>query len=432
VPGELSGPELQALEPPDAFARFLNGPPDAPVALALSGGGDSLALLHLAKTWADQAGRRLVALTVDHGLQSASAEWACFAAGRAARLGVAHRTLVWTGAKPAQGLPAAARQARHALLAAAARAAGAGVILMGHTADDVAEAAAMRAAGSSTPSPRLWSPSPAWPEGRGVFLLRPLLDQRRAALRNYLTSLGETWIDDPANDDPRYARARARHALADGPAELTPPALERRFCLSGVAIGRAGELVADRRAIIDRTDAERRRLLGALVLCAAGQTRPPASAALDRLAGRIAVAEPFTATLAGARIEADGARLLICREAGEPARRGAGPAPLPQGESVFDGRFLITTQARGRRIGFLRGHAARLPRDQRARLAAIPRAARGALPVVLAEGETTCPLLSDTGAIAARPLAWQRLQATLGDIRDEAALWRVAKSGEGA
>src|SRR5690606_1233676 len=157
-----------------------------PLALALSGGGDSIALLRLAADWARGQGRRLLALTVDHGLSPASTGWAA-TAGEAARcVGADWRGLSWTGPRPATGLPAAARAARHRLIADAARAAGARVILFAHTADDVAEAAAMRAAGSSTPSPRAWSPSPVWPDGRGLFVLRPLLELGRAELRRWL------------------------------------------------------------------------------------------------------------------------------------------------------------------------------------------------------------------------------------------------------
>ena len=186
----------------------------APIVVAVSGGGDSLALLLAAKAWADGAGRRLIAMTVDHRLQPQGAAWARWCQERASRLGLSHRTLVWEGSKPAAGLAAAARQARHGLLADAARDAGAGVVLMGHTADDRLEAAAMRAAGSTVGEPRTWSPSPVWPQGRGIFLLRPLLTVRRAELRRRLAALGEAWIDDPANLDPHSARARARARLA--------------------------------------------------------------------------------------------------------------------------------------------------------------------------------------------------------------------------
>jgi tRNA(Ile)-lysidine synthase len=105
-----------------------------------------------------------------------------------------------------------------------------------------------------------------------------------------------------------------------------------------------------------------------------------------------------------------------------------GPAPLPLGESVFDGRFLIDSAAPGHRIGLLAGHAARLPPEERRRLALVPAGARGALPAAISpDGAVTCPPLAQSGAIVARSLTLQRLGATLGAIGDEAALWRVAK-----
>ena len=436
--GRLKAAPVPLAAPP-AFDRCLNGPAAAPVAVALSGGGDSLALLHLAKAWADRADRRLTAMTVDHGLNPASAGWTRFAAERAGRLGVPHRTLVWQGAKPATGLPAAARAARHALLADAARAEGAAVILMGHTADDLMEAAAMRGAGASAPSPRVWSPSPAWPEGRGVFLLRPLLTYRRAELRELLALLGETWIEDPANDDPRFARTLARRRLAARGA--TAPTVVEAVApwpgLGDVRAGLAGEFAIPRHRL-GAPDTETRRALGALATCAAGTARAPAAAQLERITARLAADEDFAASLAGARIEARGGAVLICREAGERVRQALQPAPLPPGESVFDGRFEITSSATDRQISFLAGHAARLPPDQRRRLATVPAAARGALPAIISPGgDITCPLLTesgltesglaDTNPACIRRLTFARLCATLGGAEDEASFWRVAK-----
>jgi len=397
----------------------LNAPPDRPVAVAVSGGGDSLALLLLAKAWADLAGRRLIALTVDHGLQPASAGWSEAVAARAARLGVAHWTLAWTGPKPTTGLPAAARRARHALLAAAARDAGAAVILMGHTADDVAEAAAMRAAGSTTPSPALWSPSPAWPEGRGVFLLRPLLGHRRADLQAFLAVCGETWIDDPANDDLRFARARARRDLGGAAApDISPAAVaEPPPALAEVCEGPGGELTIPRATLGAGAPGERRRLVGALVLCAAGTDRPPAAAALDRIAARLAGDAPFVATLAGARIAAGPDEVLVCREAGERARGGLAEVRIERGEAVFDGRFLVRLAGEAR-VGPLAGRARQLPPDQRRRLAAMAPAARRALPVVELEGGLSCPVLAPDGSATSLVLA--RFRAALGAIADEA------------
>jgi tRNA(Ile)-lysidine synthase len=197
-----------------ALDRRLRPVAAAPLAVGFSGGGDSLALLILTLDWARAQGRAVVSLTVDHQLNPASAAWTAAAAARAQALGARAQALAWTGDKPSAGLPAAARAARHALLADAARAAGARVLLLGHTRDDLAEAAAMRAEGSTVSDPREWSPSPAWPQGRGVFALRPLLAVGRAEIRDWLSARGETWLDDPANEDLKYARARARRRLS--------------------------------------------------------------------------------------------------------------------------------------------------------------------------------------------------------------------------
>src|SRR5690606_20652641 len=262
-----------------------------PLAVALSGGGDSMALLRLAADWARRRGRRLLALTVDHRLNPDSPRWND-AAERAARaVGADWRRLDWSGPKPAAGLPAAARRARHALLAEAARAAGARVVLLAHTADDVAEAELMRAAGSSLGRLRPWSPSPAWPEGRGLMLLRPLLAARRGELRTWLSATGADWIEDPANDDPRFARARARRALAGAAPDLPPP--------DGEEGPTAGILSVDADLVVLARDASARALAAALV-CAGGGDRPPRGDRLAALAARLASGEDFAAVLAGA------------------------------------------------------------------------------------------------------------------------------------
>ena len=94
---------------------------DRPITIGLSGGGDSVALTVIANNWARRTGRTLLILTVDHGLQPQSPAWTQACAELAARLGHPFRALTWAGEKPSTGLPAAARAARHRLLAESAR-----------------------------------------------------------------------------------------------------------------------------------------------------------------------------------------------------------------------------------------------------------------------------------------------------------------------
>jgi tRNA(Ile)-lysidine synthase len=399
------------------------------VAVAFSGGGDSLALLLTAKVWADSHGRRLVALTVDHGLRPESAAWSGLCQARAAALGVEHRILTWEGEKPTAGVSAAARAARHRLLAEAARTAGAAVILMGHTADDRAEAALMRQEGSTTPSPKAWTPSPVWPEGRGVFLLRPLLGVRRAALRAMLTTLGESWVDDPANVDPRSARARARRIIADGPVpgEAMDVGHSAAAVCRDIAWGAAGDLALPVDAVLNGRDG--RGLLGAALLCAAGREGPPRGARLARLMSRLAAREPFVATLSGCRVSNDGARAHLVRDAGD-ARRGAVSETALQAQRtvVWDGRFEVDARAHGAAIGLLAGRAGRLAPDLRRALAPLSPDTRRALPVVIhADGRHTLPTVRPDAAVDVFPLGPARLASTLEAIIDEGGLRRMAK-----
>lgn len=375
-----------------------------PVAVALSGGGDSVALLTTANAWAKAAGRALVVLTVDHGLHPDSAAWTKVCAARAAALGAAFRALVWTGDKPISGLPAAARDARHARLAMAAREAGATVILVGHTADDTLEARAMRAAGATTPDPREWSPSPAWPEGRGVFLLRPLLCVRRAEIRAWLTDRGETWIEDPANANPRYARARAREDLS----VLAPPreSAQPRALAAACQMDAAGVLTIARETL-RAAPTEAAAFVGIACLCAGGTTRAPAGGRLARLTARLLADGAFAATLAGARIEADHEEVRFLREPGEGARGGLAPLRIAAGATaVWDGRFEIAGPAEVRPVA---GAAATLSKLDRQALAAFVPKARAALPI------------SGGKLLRTRPLALDRLRAASGLIEREPA-----------
>ncbi|MFM1960113.1 MAG: tRNA lysidine(34) synthetase TilS [Pseudomonadota bacterium] len=402
----------------------LDAGPGAPLAVALSGGGDSLALALIAARWARRHGRPLLVLNVDHGLQSRSAEWTAACAATAERLGAGFRALAWRGPYPANGLPAAARRARHALLADAARSGGARVVLMGHTADDIAEAARMRAEGSTTPSPREWSPSPAWPEGRGVFLHRPMLGVGRGEIRLWLKDMGEAWIDDPANDDPRFARSRARHARLQGSREEDPavaPGDSGTAALSARVRETPFGLALDRQTFREAGPEAARRVLGAACLAAGGGTRPPRTASLETLRRRLIGQDGVRASLAGAQVLAEDHDILWGRTAGEMTRSGAPDLILGAGETgVFDGRFevealwpVVVTRLAGR----MNGLSARAGTG----LAQVPPAFRGALPVVTSEAGSRLASGEESG-VRLRALARGRLAAACGEIALEAGL----------
>lgn len=403
----------------EVMDRRLRADSPRPLAVAFSGGGDSLALLILAQAWAARTRRPLTALSVDHGLNPDSGRWLDACARTADRLGVRFEALAWRGEKPAAGLPAAARAARHRLLADAAREAGAAVILLGHTADDVIEARLMREAGGSTPSPVEWSPSPAWPEGRGLFLLRPLLSARRAEIRAWLARRGETWIDDPANADLRFARPRARRAAADLPAGPAPqPAV---LSLAEAVTEQAGAFCLSLDRFRAAADAEAERVLAIACVCVGGGTRPPAAARVRALAERLAAGAPFAATLAGARVELANDQILLCREPGEAARGGLAALPLPVGAAVvWDGRFQLEAARGGLSVRRLAGLARRLPKAEQAALLELPPAVRGGLPaIVTADGAVACPLLGEACGVKARSVVGERLRAACGLIPRE-------------
>lgn len=178
-----------------------------PVGLAVSGGGDSMALLHLAAQALDQP---LHIVSVDHGLRDVRAELQ-LVADAAQRLGLSHDVLRWDGT--GQGsLQTRARAARRALIAQWATERGIRQVMLGHTHDDQAETVLMRLArGSGVDGLAAMAVES---RATGLRWLRPLLGVHRGDLRTYLREIGADWAEDPSNADPRHDRVRARQMMA--------------------------------------------------------------------------------------------------------------------------------------------------------------------------------------------------------------------------
>ncbi len=196
-------------------------PQDRPVAVAVSGGGDSMALLSLAMRWISH----LTVLTVDHGLRAESAGEAALVAQHCSASSIDHETLTWHPQRRGN-LSDQARIGRYTLMAEACAARGIDTLLTGHTLDDQAETVLMRLGRGSgvdglsgiRPLTNLW----------GLRIVRPLLAIPRERLRGHLQSEQLPWVDDPTNEDRRYTRVQAREAMnALAPLGITPDRLAR-------------------------------------------------------------------------------------------------------------------------------------------------------------------------------------------------------------
>jgi tRNA(Ile)-lysidine synthase len=327
-------------------------PPDAcRIGVAVSGGGDSMALLHLLHRAAAQRGFALSAVTVDHRLRPESAAEAAGVAAFCASLGVAHDTLVWDHGPIPGNLMDQARRARIALMADWAQARGIGHIALGHTADDQAETFLMGLARASGLD-GLSGMRHLWHEA-GVWWGRPLLDQSRAQLRAYLGRQAIGWIDDPTNDDIRRERTRARRALAAlAPLGITADRLAitcanlamaqstlqdaTHKAANEVARECCGALDIDRAGLAGLPQELRRRLLITAIRWMNGAAKPLREDKLAVLQGALSAGRD--ATLGGVRFRPQGGQIKVTRE----ARAVMGPVPVG---GVWDHRWQVVGPA---------------------------------------------------------------------------------------
>lgn len=208
------------MEPVAAALTFLTDTATyGPLLLAVSGGGDSMALAVAFRAAASKHKTGVHAAIVDHRLRAGSRIDAERAAVWVTDLGIPARILTYSGPPPKRALQETARRLRHELLAREAKRLGASHILLAHTSEDQAETVAFRIARGSGPLglssllPLSWSP--VWPSGDGIRLGRPFLQLKRSDLRAFLLNTRTPWLDDPANDDDRFARVRIRARLSE-------------------------------------------------------------------------------------------------------------------------------------------------------------------------------------------------------------------------
>jgi len=341
--------------------------------IAVSGGPDSTALLALVARWraARKQGPELLAVTVDHGLRPESSREARAVKRLAGELGVRHRTLRWTGSKPASALQEEARRVRYQLLAAAARGAGAPCVLTAHTLDDQAETVILRMArGSGLSGLGAMARQTLLPivgvhridatdKKTAIVLVRPLLDLPKARLIATLAAMGISFADDPSNRDPRFTRPRLRGLMpalaAEGLDARRLGLLARRLRRAEATIEAAVDAAA---AVVMDTPSNER---GPFVLDAERLSGLPAEVALRLLGRAVALAgdegplqlgklEALYAALCAAMVDNVRLRRTL---AGALITYAGGPISVETAppRSKNRARRALTTRQQGRRGG---------------------------------------------------------------------------------
>jgi len=380
------------------------------IALAVSGGADSLGMMAAVARWRPASSSVLV-LTVDHRLQRGSGKVAAGVATAARGLGLAVRVLMRKGPVPTGDIEAAARMARYTLMREACRAAGVGHLLLAHQRDDAAEGLLMRLnRGAGVFGLAGMRP---WLDLGDIVIARPFLSVSRERLRATAIAAGLAPVDDPMNDDAAFERVRMRRALpllaeigidADALANAAARLADAADAIDHAASNLlATAVAADACAVawldVARFGAEphatRLRALARLVMAVGGEQYAPRH---DRLAALhdavLGDAGRLKRTLAGAVAERRGAQVAVYRETG----RGGLPAVRlsPGTTGIWDHRFAYTVAPdapRGLSLApsgaYFVGHSPAVA----GKMEAIPAGARAALPLVMQRGGAIAPSL---------------------------------------
>jgi tRNA(Ile)-lysidine synthase len=224
------------------------------VAVACSGGRDSVALLHATARAGEALGTSVVALHVHHGLMAQADRWAADVQALCERWRIGFACERLTGA-PASGesVEAWARRERYAALGRMARAAGAGIVLLGHHAHDQSETVLLQ--GLRGAGPAGLAAMPRSVERDGLTWARPWLGRAGAEIDAYVAPLGIELARDPSNADPRFARSRLREAVL--------PAFRLAFPQIDAALAAVARRAGEARAVLDEVAAEDLQRIGA-------------------------------------------------------------------------------------------------------------------------------------------------------------------------
>ncbi len=333
-------------------------PAKARVAVAVSGGADSMALALLLARWARSTGAVVHALTVDHRLRDAAAEEAGQVERWMKAAEIPHTTLRWdAGAgyrERAASAQSAAREARYGLMLRWCSENGFTHLFLAHHADDQAETVLLRLSrGSGVDGLGAMAPLT---QRAGVYLARPLLGIPKARLTAFCEEVGQPWIDDPSNQDQTYARVRLRAArevlsregLSNDRLLATAEHMRRaraaldhyvaRLLHEACVWDRFGVGRVDCAALIAAPAEVGLRALASILKTASGQVYRPRFERLERLYQSLRDGSWHDASLHGALLQRQTSVLTVSRE---PSQIGDEQTFASDGQTIWDGRFYV-------------------------------------------------------------------------------------------
>jgi len=390
-----------------SLARFETRPF---LAVAVSGGPDSLALAILADRWARDRGGRICAVTVDHRLRPESSTEIRLLHGWLTARAIRHEIVAWSGDKPVTGIQEAARAARYQLLAEWCRAHGCLHLLIAHHREDQAETHLIRRrAGSGADGLAGMS---AIREFADCRILRPLLGVAKARLLALLRLEQQPFITDPSNRDPTFERSRLRRGAAVavgtdfealltrihsfGDARAVRARQSDRLLAQSVMLHPAGFVVLDPGLVLSAPQKIADRALAAIIATVGGKPYLARRDQIVRLRAILTAAARRGYTLGGCRFIVWRERILVVREL---ARRTEPVRLMPGASCLWDRRFKVALPVAAGgpvRIGYLgRGGVAELNRTKpQLRHNSMPRLLYPVLPAVWDEkGIATVPHL---------------------------------------
>ncbi len=178
------------------------------IAVAVSGGADSLCLTLLLNQWAKKHHVALYAYTVNHGLRKEAAKEALAVHKLLTQKGIKHKTLLWVGAKPKTAVEEKARIARYDLLTEACQKEKINFLFLAHHLEDQVETFWARLAHKSGLDGLCGMNEIGYI--KNLLLMRPLLSEKKSDLIAYLKKHHCRWFEDEMNQDIQYERVRWR------------------------------------------------------------------------------------------------------------------------------------------------------------------------------------------------------------------------------